>query len=258
MKKTWIISCLTTATLMTTAMLTGCGGDGSKTKDGFRHVTVERSVGIDNGKDSPQCQVQLDILAANDTASEAGRRMNEQIVKKIFDMELLSVEAAADSFANVYTRDYRKNMAPLYREDRADAAKRPWYEYRYTVTTETRKERKGVTSYLITLDYYEGGAHGIKQLLTLNMDNKTGEMVTLSDVYGENFEQPLTERLLEALLEKTGARNIGELHDRGYLYSMDMFVPANFIVGDDEVTFIYNPYEIAPYSEGRIELVIKD
>lgn len=258
MKKTWIISCLTTATLMTTAMLTGCGGDGSKTKDGFRHVTVERSVGIDNGKDSPQCQVQLDILAANDTASEAGRRMNEQIVKKIFDMEQLSVEAAADSFANVYTRDYRKNMAPLYREDRADAAKRPWYEYRYTVATETRGERKGVTNYLITLDYYEGGAHGITQLLTLNMDNKTGEMVTLSDVYGENFEQPLTERLLEALLEKTGAHNISELHDRGYLYSMDMFVPANFIVGDDEVTFIYNPYEIAPYSEGRIELVIKD
>ena len=184
--------------------------------------------------------------------------MNEQIVKKIFDMEQLSVQTAADSFANVYTRDYRKNMAPLYREYRADAAKRPWYEYRYTVTTETRVERKGVTNYLITLDYYEGGAHGITQLLTLNMDNKTGEMVTLSDVYGENYEQPLTERLLEALLEKTGARNIGELHDRGYLYSMDMFVPANFIVGDDEVTFIYNPYEIAPYSEGRIELVIKD
>ena len=239
-------------------MLTGCGGDGSKTKDGFRHVTVERSVGIDNGKDSPQCQVRLDILAANDTASEAGRRMNEQIIKKIFDMEQLSVQAAADSFANVYTRDYRKNMAPLYREDRADAAKRPWYEYRYTVTTETRGERKGVTNYLITLDYYEGGAHGITQLLTLNMDNKTGEMVTLNDIYGENFEQPLTERLLEALLEKTGAHNISELHDRGYLYSMDMFVPANFIVGDDEVTFIYNPYEIAPYSEGRIELVIKD
>jgi hypothetical protein len=83
-------------------------------------------------------------------------------------------------------------------------------------------------------------------------------MVTLNDIYGENFEQPLTERLLEALLEKTGAHNISELHDRGYLYSMDMFVPANFIVGDDEVTFIYNPYEIAPYSEGRIELVIKD
>ena len=258
MKNTGFLSCLATAIVITAALLTGCGGDSSKTKDGFRHVTVERSIGIDNGKDSPQCQVRLDILAANDTASEAGRRMNEQIIKKIFDMERLSVQAAADSFANVYTRDYRKNMAPLYREDRADAAKRPWYEYRYTVTTETRGERKGVTNYLITLDYYEGGAHGITQLLTLNMDNKTGEMVTLNDIYGENFEQPLTERLLEALLEKTGAHNISELHDRGYLYSMDMFVPANFIVGDDEVTFIYNPYEIAPYSEGRIELVIKD
>ena len=37
---------------------------------------------------------------------------------------------------------------------------------------------------------------------------------------------------------------------------MDMFVSENYIIGDDKVTFIYNPYEIAPYSEGTIKLDI--
>ena len=250
MRHTWFLTVLLAATM------TGCGSGSNGSKEAFSRVTVERTVGIDNSKDCPQCQVKLDIIQPTDTASEAGRRTNELIVGKIFDMEQLTVQAAADSFANQYTRDYRKNMAPLYREDRADAEKRPWYEYRYTVKTEVKDGREGVTNYLITLSYYEGGAHGIEQLLTLNIDKKTGEPVTLKDVLGEGYEQQLCERLLEALLEKTGTRDLKELHDRGYLYSMDMFVPENYILGDDEVTFIFNPYEIAPYSEGRIELTL--
>lgn len=235
--------------------ITGCGGkDDNTTK--YVHVKVERCISIDNSKDSPQCQVKLDIMQATDTASEAGRRKNALIVSKIFDMEQLGIQAAADSFANLYTRDYRKHMAPLYREDRSDQTKRPWYEYRYTVTTETRQGRKGLTNYLIKLNYYEGGAHGIEQLLTLNIDDATGQAVTLKNVLGDDYEGHLQHQLLEALQEKTGTRDLKELHDRGYLYSMDIFVPENYIIGDDEITFIFNPYEIAPYSEGRIELTL--
>jgi hypothetical protein len=35
-----------------------------------------------------------------------------------------------------------------------------------------------------------------------------------------------------------------------------MFAPENFVLGDDEVTFVYNPYEIAPYDQGLITLEI--
>jgi len=41
-----------------------------------------------------------------------------------------------------------------------------------------------------------------------------------------------------------------------YLYSMQMFPSENFILGSDELTFIYNPYEIAPYSAGKTELTV--
>lgn len=236
---------------------TACGSDGRDATLVFDSITVEKNVNIEDSKDAPQCHVRLEILQARNASNENGRLVNEAIVKKIFDMEQLSPKAAADSFANTYTRDYRKNLAPLYREDRADSDKHPWYEYRYIVTTEVNNDCHGITNYLITLDYYEGGAHGITQLLTLNFNNHSGRQMSLVDIYGPGYEQKLCDHLLNALLKKTGDKNLNELHHRGYLYSMDMFVSENYIIGDDKVTFIYNPYEIAPYSEGTIKLDIK-
>lgn len=237
--------------------LTACGSKTGSSSSNFEPVKAERSVSIDNSKDAPQCHVELEVLQAKNATSKAGQLINEAIVKKIFDMEELSVQAAVDSFANTYTRDYRQNMAPLYREDRADAAKHAWYEYRYVVTTEALDNGDGVTNYIINLDYYEGGAHGITQRLTMNFDNKTGQQINLSDIFGADYELSLRDKLLQALFDKTGDRTIDALHQRGYLYSMDMFVPDNYIIGEDKVTFIYNPYEIAPYNEGLIELEIK-
>ena len=37
-----------------------------------------------------------------------------------------------------------------------------------------------------------------------------------------------------------------------------MYPSSNFILGKDGITFIYNPYEIAPYALGRIELTISN
>ena len=37
---------------------------------------------------------------------------------------------------------------------------------------------------------------------------------------------------------------------------MDMFPSENFILGEEAITFIYNPYEIAPYEKGSIELTL--
>ena len=49
---------------------------------------------------------------------------------------------------------------------------------------------------------------------------------------------------------------MNELKEAGYLYSMEMFASENFILNDETITFVYNPYEIAPYAVGSIELVI--
>ena len=248
-----LMTAVTVATMMGAA---GCGGDGKEGAIDFETVSTEKTVGITAGQGAPQCKVQLQMAAAVESQGERAKAVNEAIAERLLDMEATSIRTAADSFANAYTESYRQNLAPLYREDQGDPQKRAWYEYHYNVTGETASGRRGVTVYKATVDYYEGGAHGVNQRIVMNFDNETGRLLTLADVFAPGYEQPLGELLLEKLLEKTDTKNVDELRERGFLYAMDMFPTENFVLGKDDITFIYNAYEIAPYDEGIIELTV--
>jgi hypothetical protein len=78
----------------------------------------------------------------------------------------------------------------------------------------------------------------------------------LADVFVPGYERQLSTILQKALCSYTGASNLKELKDQGYLYSMDMFPSENFVLGEETITFIYNPYEIAPYEKGSVELTL--
>lgn len=236
-------------------LLGGCGGAATETLQ-FDKAKVERVVPLTSEEGSPMCKVHLSLDSLSRSYGERAETINEAVVRRIFDLDDVGVQQAADSFANKYTRDYVKNFAPLYREDRGDELKKSWYEYHYDIDTEVQSLREHTVTYLITLDYYEGGAHGINQQLSMNFDTQTGQLITLDDLFVPGYQQQLRELLLERLLRETDSNTIDELHDKGYLYSMDMFAPENFILGDDEISFVYNPYEIAPYSAGKTELTL--
>ena len=166
------------------------------------------------------------------------------------------MKIAAEKFISTYTDDYKKTMQPLYSQDRNDASKRFWYEYHYILEATTQKGTDNTITYLTTIDYYEGGAHGINQQQILNFDSRTGLLLTLKDIFVSGYEQPLKDLLLKALLSKTGCKNIRALRTKGYLSSMDIFPTENFILGSETITFIYNPSEIAPYAMGSTQLII--
>lgn len=236
--------------------LLSCGA-GSGDDVAFEKVSADKTVSLTADADAPQCIVHLQMDAAKaDGNAERAKAINEAVAVQMLGIEGATLQQAVDSFANKYTADYVANMAPLYREDRGDELKHPWYEYRYSIDTETREGRDGVVVYLVTLDYYEGGAHGINQLLPLNFDARTGSQLHLSDVFVPGYESRLTDILLDALQESTSTKSIEELHDQGYLYSMDMFASENFVLDKDHITFKYNPYEIAPYAVGIVELEV--
>ena len=251
MKYKEIIAAIAVATIWT-----ACGGDSTGGGLDFETVKVEKTVGITGEAGAPQCSVSLQLAAAKGEPAERTKTINETVAQQLLNIEGVGLKQAADSFANQYTSDYRQNFAPLYREDRGDAAKRAWYEYHYNIKSEARQGRDGVTVYTADVDYYEGGAHGMNQRIVMNFDNATGRLLTLDDVFVPGYQQQLSERLLQALIEKTESEDLADLKDKGYLYATDMFASENFALGDDAITFVYNPYEIAPYAFGLIELEI--
>ena len=236
-------------------LLFSCSSD---TEDAiqFATITSDKTVQLSNESNSPSCNVHLQLAYATGDNGHKAEIINNAVEKRLLDLEDLTMQQAADSFASVYTSNYKKNFLPLYNQDRGDESKRSWYDYHYIIKTEAAQGHKGSTTYDIYLDYYEGGAHGINQHLTMNFENKTGRTLALADIFVPGYEHQLNVLLLDALQEKTGCSNITELHDKGYLYSMDMFPSENFVLGDGTITFIYNPYEIAPYAAGATELTI--
>lgn len=238
-----------------TLLLSACGGDSEMEAD-FIKTTATKTVTITNEQGAPGCSVQIELDCAQQSLGEKATNINNAVVKRILDMDSLTMQQAVDSFANSYTRNYQENFAPLYREDRNDPDKRSWYEYHYNINGTARAGRDGVIVYNAVIDYYEGGVHGIHQQLILNFDRQTGRQLSLADVFVPGYVQPLNSILLKALLEKTGTKTADELRNKGYLYARDMFAPENFALDKEAVSFIYNSYEIAPYSEGLIELTI--
>jgi hypothetical protein len=111
--------------------------------------------------------------------------------------------------------------------------------------------------YVVETDCYEGGAHGIQQQLVMNFNTTTGEQLKLANIFVPGYERRLSDLLLEKLMDQLDVKTQDELKQKDYLYAVDMFPTENFMLGEDELTFIYNTYEIAPYSVGRTELKLK-
>ena len=245
---------------LTAVLFSACGGSNGGGLFGGSSMDMDEAkttkvVTITSEDNAPQCQVSLQVKYVKGD-DERARAINNAIEQRLFMFDSLTMQQAVDSFAHFYTSEYQKNMAPLYREDRADETKRAWYEYKYSIETDTQRGKDDCLVYLINLDMYEGGAHGIRQQLVMNFDEKTGQQITYDDLFVQGHQYRLREMLLEELKKQTETNTLDELHAKDYLLTMDIYAPQNFILGDDEITFIYNPYEIAPYEKGNTELTL--
>lgn len=237
-------------------VLCSCSSDIESGKQiDFQKMERTKTVPIEKSPDAPSCKIELAIHYAKGNDNRA-ININNTIEKRLLDMCNLSMEQAADSFINRYCNDYIKALAPLYGNDKNDKSKHSWYEYRYSISTEIMQENDDYTAYIAILDLYEGGAHGIQQTFTMNFDIKTGNLVKLTDIFVQGFERRLNDILFKALERKTETNGILDLQDKGYLCTTDIYPSDNFIMKENSISFIYNVYEIAPYSQGMTELEI--
>lgn len=223
-------------------------------------VTVDRQISISNEANAPACKVHISLLFANDNNGPKATFVNGSIISKAFGFEKLAVRQAVDSFTNNYLSDYKNNLTKLYQADKKakNNVSSGWYDYHYVLTSTAINGRKGVMIYTLQLDSYEGGAHGNSQQQIFNFSTKSGKLLTLNDVFVPGYEKELNDLLLKALEDKTSSKDMNELHNKSYLLSNDMYASENFMLNDGNITFVYNPYEIAPFALGSTELTLSD
>ena len=249
-----------TATLSLSAalILAGCASMPTPGQLTFDTLSVEKRVLLTADTNSPAYDMKLNVKYVKEGSEDVRKVVNDAITAKLFNTHNVDIQMAVDSFIKEKTNSYINDMLPLYKEDMRSIDKRPIYEHEVSIKTNTKDGMEGIVTYFIDMYTFEGGAHGYNQLLTLNFDKSTGKTVTLDVVLVPGYKVKLNALLQKALMEKADCKDINELHDKGYLFSMEMYPSNNFVLAQDGITFIYNPYEIAPYALGRIELTVSN
>lgn len=160
------------------------------------------------------------------------------------DTALPSMQVAADTFMAQYV-SFRKEFPELAQY---------WYlEYSIKAVNETPK----IITFATENSSFMGGAHPNTFFTYINISKETGDTVSLGNLFAPGFEKKLNE-LVDAAYRKMKNLKPGDnLQEKGDLFENRIAFNYNFMVTKDgTITFYYNPYEIAAYVFGPIEVTL--
>lgn len=259
---------------LSTTMLPGCTG--RRTVENNRAVVdsvlMDTIVYLDKGNtESPKCQVKINFkylksAQANDSLTE--------VINKVLEETFSSAHAGAvspvafvssikESLASEYLNDVQKN----YETDVKNGMKADeipnWYNYEYDINSELTEGKDSIWNYKVTTFQNTGGAHPNTWGRWVNVDATNGKILDKKNLFVKGTEEKICGLILPQLLAEANKRLetdtltcVEGLNQVGILLDTDLYIPDNFLLGKDGVTFLYNRYDIAPYYLGQFELTV--
>lgn len=230
----------------------------------FDNLAIKEQVYLfaDNDTTKPFANVEIDFTYPKNYKSKEDLLKLQKIFIGTFfnDMsyDSLSPKEALNAYFDKYTNDYR-NLGNQYYEDMGnlEGDNQPsWYWYQLFKSNEILFEDESILSYSVEHYYYEGGAHGSLSAMYYTIDLNNLTTITEENIFKPNFHHLLTERIVENLMKKYDVTTPEDLLNEGFFDINDIAPNNNFWLNNQGVHYIFNQYEIAPYSMGPIEVTI--
>lgn len=217
----------------------------------FDKLSTEKTVYIDN--DSLKPGMKLTFEMNYPSAYENDTILN--YVQHIFSQAFAGKEYASLSPKVVFERIEGESLKQAV--DYAHAIGDDYDDFGdYFQTITTSVSDSSHLLYYITakneISQYTGGAHGMYNQTYLNADTRTGDLIDEDRLFKQDTKQNLTKLIKELLpLQKNSSG------DPVTLLEPDNVSPNNnFYFSKIGVVYVFNPYEVAPYSDGIIQVEI--
>ena len=170
----------------------------------------------------------------------------------------LSPQDALNKYIENYTNEYRE-LTNDYNDAKAKLGGKEtpsWYWYYLNLNNEILFKDANILSYSVEYSDYTGGAHGSYRVLYYTVDLNEISTISQEDIFKPNYQKFLTSKIIEKLMEKYKIDSPEKLIEEGFFDIDDISPNNNFWMNDKGVHYIYNQYEIAPYSMGPIDVSI--
>jgi hypothetical protein len=188
--------------------------------------------------DSPRLEIALALVQVNYPQEQA-----EFLNDLLYSAD--SLEAYKDRIIQVKRDEARKLIAAS--QDR--------YDMRYAEKIHINNpESDGI---VIERDYetYLGGAHGLETKTYYVVDLDELRLIKVDDIFG-NFQGNNIRELVYTELRKYGNLEPGQPLSEGIFDKDEPELSFNFFFTDEGLGLHWDPYQIAPFSEGSIEIIL--
>lgn len=255
--------------VLSTFGATGCTVASQLDDSPYKNIFLEEVAHLMDDTSSPFCDLSIDysyLVEDNDSIAALVNRIAQgEFLGE--EYTFLHPEAAVDSFKNVYLREYRKEMEPLYQADIAKATSEEdipnWYNRTYSLLTFWDEGHAGTLHVSATYFVDMGGAHPNQWSRWLNFDFETGKLLTKEDVFLASAQADIEQLLLNHLIRMQAdlypdetLNTLEDLQEKGFLQTTNMYIPDNFLLSKEALMFLFNRYDIAPYSAGEIVIEV--
>ncbi|MCM3701458.1 DUF3298 and DUF4163 domain-containing protein [Paenibacillus macerans] len=134
------------------------------------------------------------------------------------------------------------------------AAKKQSKNGSFKATPSTKYNKNNRLSIVYSDYYYTGGAHGMLASVSYNFDVQTGKQIRLKDILTKDYQKDNLEIALANELAKKSAAGENVFPDSAYSFTLDM--DNSFYFYDKGIVYQFQPYEVAPYGEGFVDIKI--
>ena len=163
----------------------------------------------------------------------------------------MTFEEAKNHFADSISSEFEKELRDFYDPDNEY---QDTYAYEYNQTGKVLEDAPiGIIAYTNRIEMYTGGAHGGAMESYINFQEQTGEVITCNKLFG-NKQDEIKKLIKQQIIKDNDCKTEEELVEKRSIFSLgDVYISDNnFLIEKDGIMFCYNPYDIAPWSEGFI------
>ena len=200
-----------------------------------------------------QIELKLDTLAdGSELAGQLAAVLRDSVLST---PGYATVKETMAAFADKTKTEWEAELAERYEPE---SEYKDMFQYYYIVKgNPVENGLDSIMSYEAQTSCYLGGAHGSHVVQYFNFNRTSGKLLSIQDIVPAAKEMLVLMAMQDQLCQDYEAKDLADLQEQtGITMLGDLYLTNNFLLKGDSILFLFNQYDIAPYSAGLISVTL--